>query len=108
MVQGQEEGEGDWETGSALCQLDGNTSVLSVEAAESDVGHSEITVQLGHRPARTQQDPRTPVRRTVRRSNKLVEALSAPRITLYNVRSAWAKWDSIAEDISMRPTDLCF
>ena len=44
----------------------------------------------------------------MRRSNNLIEALSAPRLSLYNVRSAWSKWDSIGEDISMRSTDLCF
>ena len=98
MGQEQEEG-GDWENGSTLCQLDGNTSVLSVEEAASDGGHSDIIVQLRHRPARTQQEQRTPVRSTVHRSNKLVEAISAPRITLYNVRSAWAKWDPTLKQI---------
>ena len=65
-----------------------------------------IPVQLGHRPAPLPCKQRTPVRRTVQRSNKLVDALSAPRISLYNVRSAWSKWDSIAEDIHMRATDI--
>jgi hypothetical protein len=37
-----------------------------------------------------------------------VDTLSAPSITLYNVCSEWAKWDSIAEDINMRATDICF
>ena len=51
---------------------------------------------------------RTPVRRTIRRCNKLVDALSAPRITLYNARSAWSKLSSLAEDMEMRSSDLCF
>ena len=66
-----------------------------------------IPVQLGHRPAPLSCELRNPVRRTVQQSNKLVDALSAPLISLYNVRSAWSKWDSIAEDIDMRSTDLC-
>ena len=37
-----------------------------------------------------------------------MESLSAPRLSLYNVRSAWAKWDSIGEDITMRATDISF
>ena len=38
----------------------------------------------------------------------MIDALSAPRITLYNVRSAWAKWNSIAEDMDMRDSDISF
>ena len=29
-------------------------------------------------------------------------------MTLYNVRSAWAKWSNIAEDMDVRETDLSF
>ena len=89
---------------SNLCQLDGNITMSSNEDEEDQ----PIPVQLGHRPAALPVMPRAPVRRTVRRSNKLVDALSAPRITLYNVRSAWSKWSSLAEDIDMRETDVCF
>ena len=46
------------------------------------------------------------MRRAVRRSNKLVDALSMPRITLYNMRSAWSKLDNLVEDMEMRKTDL--
>ena len=67
-----------------------------------------IPVQSGHRPAPSPQLPRPPVRRTIRRSNKLVQALSVPRMSLYNVRSAWAKWDNISEDLTMRETDVMF
>ena len=38
----------------------------------------------------------------------MVDALSAPRITLYNAGSAWSKLTSLAEDMEMRSTDLCF
>ena len=45
---------------------------------------------------------------TVKRSNKLIEALSLPNITLYNMRSVWAKLDNVIEDIEMRNTNICF
>ena len=92
---------------SDLAQLDGNISILSSEG-ETSIQAQVIQVQLGHRPASPLQEIRAPVRSTVRRSNKLVDALSAPRVTLYNVRSAWSKWNSISEDIEMRDTDVCF
>ena len=37
-----------------------------------------------------------------------MDALSAPRMTLYNVRSEWSKLGNIAEDMDMRSTDQCF
>ena len=123
---GQEGEEG--ERGSYICQLDGNMSLdsgeeggheqeqeVKVEKEQDEEEDKEqedlpvfapIPVQLGHRLAPLPGEQRTPVRRTVQRSNKLVNALSAPRISLYNVRSAWSKWDSIAEDIIMRATDI--
>ena len=47
------------------------------------------------------------MRTTIRRDNRRVEALSVPRVTLYNARSVWSKWNNLAEDILMRQTDLC-
>ena len=69
---------------------------------------SVISVQVGHRPTSAAKEQRSPVRHTIRRNNNLVQALSVPRMTLYNVRSAWAKWDNIAEDMQMRETDVMF
>ena len=95
---------GGWTTVEAKA---GNTKMASREDG-SDRSAQNIPVQIGHRPPCFPPEPRTPVRRTVARSNKLVDALSAPRVTLYNVRSAWSKWSSISEDIDMRDTDVCF
>ena len=39
---------------------------------------------------------------TVKRNNKLIDALSVPRMALYNVRSAWSKWDNMEEDVDNR------
>ena len=69
---------------------------------------TSIPVLVGNRPSPRAPGPRNSVRKTVRRNNNLVEALAAPRTTLYNVRSAWSKWGNISEDIEMRETDLCF
>ena len=44
----------------------------------------------------------------MRRDEGLVEALATPAITVYNMRSMWAKIDNMAQDINMRWTDLCF
>ena len=43
---------------------------------------------------------------TVKRDNRLVEALSLPIFTVYNMRSIWSKLSSLAEDMEERDTDL--
>ena len=90
----------------AFLQLDGN---ISLESAVGDEQGLIIPVIVGYRPDKMRQDER-PVhtRRTIKRSNNLVDALSAPRITLYNMRSAWSKLDNFAEDMEMRQTDISF
>ena len=47
-------------------------------------------------------------RRVVRRDKGLVAALSLPSITLYNMRSIWAKAGNLADDIVFRHTDNSF
>ena len=48
------------------------------------------------------------MRTVIRRNNKLVDALSAPLISLYNARSVWSKLKNLSGDMDMRMTDLCF
>ena len=69
---------------------------------------SIIPVVVGNRPSPQAPDQRKPVRKTIKRDNKIVEALSLPKMTLYNVRSAWSKWSNISEDMEMRDTDVSF
>ena len=78
--------------------------------SESETGNEDVLniSVVGNRPAPVVPENRQPIRLTVKRSNDLVNALSAPRVTLYNVRSAWSKWTNISEDIQIRETDLCF
>ena len=64
----------------------------------------------GFRPARPVQGVGwpAPARHVVRRDEGLVAALSLPSISLYNMRSLWAKAGSLADDILLRHTDICF
>ena len=64
----------------------------------------------GHRPPNILpiEGRGPPARRVVRRDEGLVQALSTPSITVYNMRSMWAKIGNMAQDINMRWTDLCF
>ena len=83
------------------------------EMDEEDDGHNTddeevIPVMVGNRPVPYAPEYREPIRTTIKRNNKLVDALSVPKMTLYNVRSAWSKWSNIAEDIDIRETDLSF
>ena len=68
-----------------------------------------IQIQVGHRPNNIDKDlPRVITRKTIHRDEGLVQALSLPTISLYNMRSSWAKINNMADDIQMRETDLCF
>ena len=78
------------------------------EDNEGDMEDMSIPVVIGNRPAPAVPYVRQPARQAARRSNDLVNVLSAPRIALYNVRSAWSKWSNISEDIKMRSSSLCF
>ena len=92
--EGQEKGYMEQEEGGhmreedMMTQLDGNISISSSWSSQDSEDSSPIPVWTGYRPARDKPAVRTPARRTIRKSNKLLDALSAPRITLYNARSA--------------------
>ena len=43
---------------------------------------------------------------TVRRDNRLLEALSLPTFSVYNMRSIWSKLDSLAQDMEERDVDI--
>ena len=71
---------------------------------------TNIPTHLGHRPARdaTVEGRLRPARQVVRRDEGLMVALSLPTISVYNMRSLWAKARSLADDITFRQTDICF
>ena len=93
----------DWITRSEDQQLPEGCEVTAVSV-------TNIPTLLGHRPARDApvEGRLRPARHVVRRDEGLVLALSLPTISLYNMRSLWAKARSLADDIAFRHTDICF
>ena len=91
--------------------LSENEEIICDESEDNTDADTEpannIPIMVGFRPSPIIQDTRTPVRTTIKRNNKLIDALSAPKLSLFNVRSAWSKWNSIADSIETRSTDLC-
>ena len=69
-----------------------------------------IPVFWGNRmsPALNNNEGRVPTRRVIRRDEGLVKALTLPTISVYNMRSIWAKIKNLGDDINMRETDICF
>ena len=68
-----------------------------------------IKTVIGNRPRNTTRGgARIPARKVIRRDEGLVEALTLPKITLYNMRSMWPKIGNLADDICLRETDICF
>ena len=59
-------------------------------------------------PALNNNEGRVPTRRVIRRDEGLVKALTLPTISVYNMRSIWAKIKNLGDDINMRETDICF
>ena len=109
-----------------IAQMDGNESVASESESEEEEGGNEnvnddesvseetedvqnIEVIVGQRPIKKQiYVARNPARKVIRRDEGLVEALTLPSITLFNMRSIWPKIGNLADDINLRETDLCF
>ena len=69
-----------------------------------------IPAHWDHRPSHpslgTQE--RVTTRRVIRRDEGMVQALTLPTITVYNMRSIWAKIQNLGDDINMRGSNLCF
>ena len=94
-------------------QIDGNISISSNSTQnvsnniESDNDYLDVTpetaqtipVHIGLRPHQTRNARPLPVRKTVRRDNKVLQALSLPKFSLYNMRSLIPKIQSFSEDM---------
>ena len=109
---------------STIPQLDGNmslsslsSSLTSLDASSSisilDVTHcsavNSIPVFLGNRPPTNNQNAylRKPsCIKTLRRSNKTLQSISLPLISVYNMRSLLPKLDSFTQDFEDRATGL--
>ena len=95
---------------SIIQQLDGNASIISdYEDGDNSPLIDTIPIQLGHRPPSNHSKPRPPpVRRTIRRDNKLVKALTLPKISSYNMRSIWSKYQNFSMDLYDRSCSVSF
>ena len=90
---------------SNIPQFDGNMTIES----EDDNPECFIPVQTGYRPSNISDSDRLPhTRVTIRRDNKVLQAVTLPRISCYNMRSMMSKSVSLAEDMWDRSTDLSF
>ena len=92
-------------------QLDGNISITSLNSSLSldTLPASTIPVHIGFRPSSFPVSERLlPVRKTIRRDNKVVQALSLPRISSYNMRSLMPKLNCFVEDMLDRNCQLSF
>ena len=79
---------------------------------EDVIGPTEneaVKTIIGNRPSKEPRDDmRIPTRKVIKRDRGLVEALTLPKISLYNMRSLWPKIKNLSDDISLRETDICF
>ena len=101
-------------------QLDGNVSLNNSFSSNSPEcenvifdqlpkhPHHPIPTQAGYRPAKVIIERPPHSRRTIRRDNKTVQALTLPRILNYNMRSLFSKIGHLALDIQERESDLIF
>ena len=88
---------------SDIPQCDG----LNISITSSSNSETKIPTIVGFRPKPVAQPARVPVRKTIRRSNKMIQALSLPTVTLYNMRSIWSKLENLIDDIEERKVDIC-
>ena len=67
-----------------------------------------IPTQIGFRPMKRIYERPQPCRKTIRRDNKNIQALSLPIFTLYNIRSFFPKLYNFSQDMEERQCDLSF
>ena len=69
---------------------------------------NHIPVQIGFRPTKYSVIKKKNLKNniTIRRDDKYIRALSLPSFSVYNMRSVWSKFSSLAEDMEERATDF--
>ena len=95
---------------SDIVQLDGNVSIneCSIQCDSFDVP-LPIPVIISSRPSqRVSVEKRQCFNKRIIKNEKLLEALSLPTFTVYNMRSIWSKLNNLAEDIIDRSVDISF
>ena len=68
--------------------------------------HISIRSQANHHNLKPHQDRLYRNNITIRRDNKLLEAMSLTVFSVYNMRSIWSKLSSLAEDMDNRDSDI--
>ena len=100
-----------------FCQLDGNISISSdisvYENSEDDIYNStsHIPVYISNRLRinfLTSNQKLPPVRKTIRRDNKVLQAVTLPRTSCYNMCSLMPKVDNFGTDMQDRNCDISF
>ena len=86
-------------------QLDGN---VSLDSTLIENENESIPIQIGHRPEKQIVNRPIPSRKTLRRDNKAIQALTLPKLSNYNMRSLFGKILNFSEDMNERLTDLSF
>ena len=90
-------------------QLDGNISLnSSICSNKSDNFNLRIPTQTGFRPSKVIYERPPITRKVIRRDNKIVHALSLPKMTNYNMRALFSKIGNFARDMNERVCDLSF
>ena len=101
----------DYDYSFLIDQLDGNVSVSSscIDPHDIDNVQQHITVQTGHRPSSNLHNPRLPhVRKTIRRDNKVLQAITLPKMSNYNMRSLMPKIFNLGMDMGDRDCLISF
>ena len=89
-------------------QLDGNMSLSFLDMSLVESESECITVHTGYRPPKT-VSPRLPsTLKTVRRDNKVLQGVSLPKLSVYNMRSLLPKVESLGTDMLNRSCSLSF
>ena len=91
-----------------IVQLDGNMTLDSLSDIFEDEIYCKIPTKIGFRPPKVLLKRPLPTLITIRRDNRKIIALTLPKIVIYNMRSLWSKYESLAEDIHERESDLNF
>ena len=97
---------------SIIDQPDGNISLTSSNSSfcNPDID-AAIPVHTGYRPFNQNQMYNVrlpPVRKTIRRDNKVPQALSLPKLTNYNVRSLLPKVENFGINMENKNCSLSF
>ena len=104
----------DNEPSPIMDQLDGNVSLLSCsdscsDPLDTDSISNPIPVHTGYRPNSNIFNSRLPpVRRRIRRDNKVLQAASLPKISNYNMRSLMPKILNFGTDMEDRNCSISF